>query len=163
MKKAILLLGFALILLSGCVKLPTADKCENLNEQEVLSGAGWGEVITTDETYFLKTKVGCWHSVALADAARNDPNAAAEHCTKISDLDSDYPDDKDMLTTEFNTCIDAVAKRMRNTGLCSNMDEEEFTFEYERCVAHATTPPPMCASAFILLAGAAFLFCACKK
>ncbi|MBN2122268.1 hypothetical protein JW721_04410 [Candidatus Micrarchaeota archaeon] len=147
----------ALLFLCGCVTLPDASKCESLNEQEILSGAGWGEVVVTDESYVLKSRIGCWHSVALADAAREDPGSAAAHCTKILDLQLDYPDYEDLLNSEFNTCVDAVARRMRDPGLCANMDEEESAFEYNRCVAHATPPQSMCTGAFILFAAAATL------
>jgi hypothetical protein len=143
---------FGLLLLSGCVELPTSEQCENINDQDVLDGAGWGEVLATDESYVLQSKIGCWHSVALADAARNDPQAAAESCTKILSLKDDYPEDLDTLNSEFNTCVDAAAKRLRDTSVCDNIDEEAFAFQYERCVAHATPPPPMCSSALILLA-----------
>lgn len=154
---AISLMLFALLLLYGCVTLPDESSCENIDEQEILSGAGWGEVLLTDESYVLKSKIGCWHSVALADAAKSDAQSAAVHCTKILDLKLDYPDYEDLLTSEFNTCVDAVAKRMRDPSLCGNMDEEESAFEYNRCVAHATPPQPLCAGAFILLASATAL------
>lgn len=157
MRRAALLFALAL-LLSGCVQLPTEKECVNINDKEVLDGAGWGEVIVTDETYVLSTKIGCWHSVALADAARNDPQAAVAHCRKILDLRSQYPDDEDTLRSEFNTCIDAVAKRFRLEAICVNIDKTQYPFENERCVAHATPPPAMCASPFIVLA--ALLFCA---
>jgi hypothetical protein len=152
----------ALFFLSGCVTLPDASKCENIDEQEILSGAGWGEVVVTDESYVLKSRIGCWHSVALADAARNDAHSAGTHCTKILDLEVDYPDYEDLLNSEFNTCVDAVARRMRDPGLCANMDEEESAFEYNRCVAHATPPQSMCTGAFILLASAATLLVRAK-
>jgi hypothetical protein len=157
---------FALILFSGCVTLPVAEQCEEMegmSDDQLVSDAGWGELITTDETYALKSKIGCWHSVALADAARSDPQGAAEHCTKILDLKGDYPDDEDTLKSEFNLCVDAVAKRLRNTELCENIDAEEFSFQHERCIAHATPPPPMCSSALILSGLFALLFFARRE
>lgn len=156
MKSALIALCIAaLIFLCGCVTLPDASECENINEQEILSGAGWGEVVVTDESYVLKSKIGCWHSVALADAAREDAQSAGVHCTRILDLALDYPDYEDLLNSEFNTCVDAVARRMRDQGVCANMDEEESAFEYNRCLAHATPPQSMCTGAFILLLSAA--------
>ncbi len=153
----------ALLFFSGCVTLPDASRCENINEQEILSEAGWGEVVVTDESYVLKSRIGCWHSVALADAAREDAQSAAVHCTKILDLEVDYPDYEDLLHSEFNTCVDAVARRMREPGICANMDEEESAFEYNRCVAHATPPQSMCTGAFVLFASAATLLARAGK
>ena len=157
--KKILFLALSLILLFGCMKLKTAEDCNNLKDEDILEQTAWGEnVVSTDSSVITKAKVTCWHTAALGYAAKRDPDSAADSCEEIKQA-SIHPSDSDTLNREYVMCIDAVANRMREPSLCEKIDEAEFEFEKKRCIEHATPPQSVCSgTAFALLALASSLF-----
>jgi hypothetical protein len=160
--KALLLLPFALLLFSGCMNMKTMEDCENMDPNDVLQHTSWGEnVLHTDTTVVVKARVTCWHTAALGYTSKGDRSSAIQSCDSILLV----PDgDAEVLYREYAICIDAVAKRFREPSICLDISADDFKFEKERCIEHATPPAGVCAATpFILLALAAFLFARGKK
>ena len=165
MNKIIVLIVLGgLLLFSGCLQMKTIDDCDGLNDEDIIEQTSWGEnVVSTDSSVITKAKVTCYHTAALAYAAKNDFDLAGASCEQITQV-SDNPSDLDMLKREEAMCIDATAKRLREPSLCEKIDTEDLEFEKKRCIEHATPPPKVCASTFILLSAiGSFMFVSSMK
>lgn len=144
----------AMLVLAGCVTMSTEEDCENINPSEVLEQTSWGEnFVSTDDAVVLKAKLTCWHSKALAYAAKGDEEHAVGACRSILNIPDDPGDSLSeyLLQSEYNMCIDSVAGRMRNDQICYEIPAES-AYERTRCFSHAAPRKPICASPFILLA-----------
>ena len=159
MKKYVFLLLFLALLFSGCVKMRTAEDCENFDAQDALSQATWWQdTLQTDEGVVTKAEITCWHSAALSYAAWVDPMNATDCCERILSLSYAYGD-QEMFYREYVLCISAISKRMQMPTVCEKIDDPDFEFEKESCMRNATPPPEICGGAlFALLALGASLF-----
>ena len=151
MKKCILPLAL-LLLLSGCMELPTENDCAAITKDNVIQQTSWGEnLVNTDESVVKKANVTCWHNVALAYAAKMQPANATASCKQIL-LVSNDPIDTDSLEYEYILCIDSIAKRLRDPFICQNIDPTKHEFDNARCINNATPNDTVCVLSFALLA-----------
>ncbi|MFP3949741.1 MAG: hypothetical protein ACLFUZ_01465 [Candidatus Micrarchaeia archaeon] len=158
--KKLLILFLLLATFSGCINMRTMDDCIHLDAQEEASKNPWllNPAGALDEHYIMKANISCWHSAAIAYAAKNNPSNATACCEEIRHVSND-PSDETTLYREYVLCIDSISTRLADPSICERILEEDYEFEKNRCMAHAEKPEPVCvATAFSLLAlGFAFL------
>lgn len=158
--KKLLIIFFLLAVFSGCINMRTMDDCRNLDAQEEASKNPWllNPAGALDSHYTMKANISCWHSAAIAYAAKNNPSNATACCEEIRQVSTD-PDDEETLYREYVLCIDSISTRLADPYICDRITDEDYEFEKNRCIAHAEKPEPVCvATAFSLLAlGFAFL------
>lgn len=157
MKTLVLLPIVLLLLLSGCMNMKTAEDCEAITPDEVLQSTSWGEnFVSTDDSVVAKARFTCWHTAALGYVAQRDELSAIDSCEAMLLVPET---DEDTAYREYALCIDAVAKRVEDPGICGRITNEDFLFEQKRCEEHAEPKEAICVlSPFALLAlGAIFM------
>ena len=160
MNRLMLLALFGLLLLGGCMQMKTEDDCKALTAESALESAPWGESAASfDKDVVIKANVTCWHTAALGYVAKNNRAKAIYCCKQIPEVSS-REIDKDTLYREFLLCIDSVATRLQDTSICQEITDEDYKFEKESCIRHATPPPAPCSGTtlFLLLALGSALF-----